>query len=175
MHLRHMVWRDSKDKEWSTYALERMHFGERPAACGLTVALEKDANAGEIIDLEAADAIHRGYIDDAMDRGSSDSVAEIKHHLVSWDREGITVHPCIIGPGLTMSPTLQPKVLLIRRMSCGKLQASPWRAGRPLASLYGRSRTREPCACVYHLDSCWIDVPGEGGLSGNQRTGQYGS
>ena len=138
---------------------------------------------GEIIDLEAADVIRQGYIDNAMDRGRSDSVAEIKHHLVSWDREGITVHPCIIGPGLTMLPTLQPKVLLIRRMSCprvhgiraGKRQASPWRAGRPLASLYGRSRTREPCACVYHLDSCWIDVPGEGGLSGNQRTGQYGS
>ena len=36
MHMRHLVWRWGKTKDkWLTYGLTKMHFDDRPAACGL--------------------------------------------------------------------------------------------------------------------------------------------
>ena len=43
MHMRHLVWRESKDEPWKTYGINRMHFADRPAAAGLEVAKKKVA------------------------------------------------------------------------------------------------------------------------------------
>jgi hypothetical protein len=43
MHMRRMVWRESEDEPWKTYGINRMHFGDRPAAAGLEVAKKKVA------------------------------------------------------------------------------------------------------------------------------------
>ena len=34
MHMRRLVWRESEDEPWKTYGINRMHFGDRPAAAG---------------------------------------------------------------------------------------------------------------------------------------------
>ena len=43
-----------------------MHFGDRPAACGLSVGIEMVADAGVHIDSEAAAMIKLGYVDDGV-------------------------------------------------------------------------------------------------------------
>ena len=60
MHMRRMVWRESKDKPWKTYGINRMHFGDRPAAAGLEVAKKKVAEYGRPVDSQTADIIMRG-------------------------------------------------------------------------------------------------------------------
>ena len=46
MHMRCMVWRDKEDKPWRTYGINRMHFGDRPAAAGLEIAKKKVVSLG---------------------------------------------------------------------------------------------------------------------------------
>ena len=58
MHLRRFVWRFEGEKDWSIYAINKMHFGDRPAAIGLDVAKKIVAEAGRDIDSAAANMIH---------------------------------------------------------------------------------------------------------------------
>ena len=79
MHMRCLVWRYSKDEDWKIYGINRMHFGDRPAAAGLEVAKKKVAEIGRNIDSQTADIIMRGYVDDGLGRGAGKS---INHYLV---------------------------------------------------------------------------------------------
>ena len=54
MHMRRLMWRWGKTEDkWLTYGLTKMHFGDRPAACGLEVVKRLVAEAGADIDPKA--------------------------------------------------------------------------------------------------------------------------
>ena len=69
MHMRRLVWRNSEDKDWKIYGINRMHFGDRPAAAGLEVAKKKVAELGREIDNQTADIITRSYVDNGLGGG----------------------------------------------------------------------------------------------------------
>ena len=75
--MRHLVWRDSKDEPWKTYGINRMHFGDRPAAAGLEVAKKKVAELGRSVDGQTADIIMRGYVDDGLGEGDEHIVKKL--------------------------------------------------------------------------------------------------
>ena len=50
MHVRRLVHKMSDDGEWTTYGINKMHFGDRPAATGLEVAKDLVANTGLDLD-----------------------------------------------------------------------------------------------------------------------------
>merc|ERR1712121_20306 len=77
MHMRRMVWRESEDKPWKTYGINRMHFGDRPAAAGLEVAKKKVAEYGRSVDDQTADIIMRGYVDDGLGGGEEEVVKKL--------------------------------------------------------------------------------------------------
>ena len=58
-HMRRFVWRFKPGGEWRTFAVDRMHFGDRPAAIGLDVAKKLVAEAGWDIDKAAVEMIKR--------------------------------------------------------------------------------------------------------------------
>ena len=75
LHCRRLVWRwGDQDADWITYGFTRMHFGNRPAMCGLEVAKSKLADLGYTIDPEAALMIKKGYVDDGTGGGSKATV-----------------------------------------------------------------------------------------------------
>ena len=70
LHLRRLVWRDGNPSEaWTTYGIQTMYFGDRPAAAGLENARCLVADAGRHIDPEAARMIEIGYVDDGVGGG----------------------------------------------------------------------------------------------------------
>ena len=74
-HLRRFVWKFEEDAEWQDYGIDRVHFGDTPAACLLEVSKQKVAELGRCIDSEAADKIiHDTYVDDGATGGSVESV-----------------------------------------------------------------------------------------------------
>ena len=75
MHARRLVWRGGNSSApWKTYGINRMHFGDRPAMCGLEHAKVLVADAGKDIDEEAACMIKKGYVDDCAGGGSKATV-----------------------------------------------------------------------------------------------------
>ena len=62
VHMHRLVWRYNKDEDWKIYGINRMHFGDRPAAAGLEVAKKKVAELGREIDSQTADIITLGYV-----------------------------------------------------------------------------------------------------------------
>merc|ERR1711867_258098 len=69
MHMRRLVWRYAEDEPWRIFGIDRMHFGDRPAATGLEVAKKKVAELGKQVDEQTADIITRGYVDDGFGGG----------------------------------------------------------------------------------------------------------
>ena len=63
MHMCRLVWKCG-GKEWRTFGITKMHFGDRPAAAALEVAKSMVAELGCHIDSEAANMLKKGYIDD---------------------------------------------------------------------------------------------------------------
>ena len=59
MHMRRLVWRFDPTAPWTTYRVDRMHFGDRVAATGLEVSKRKVADIREAIDPAAAKMIKR--------------------------------------------------------------------------------------------------------------------
>ena len=51
-----------------------MHFGDRPAACGLEVAKHMVADLGKMIDPDASEMIKKGYVDDNIAGGDEAAV-----------------------------------------------------------------------------------------------------
>ena len=69
-HLRRFVWRWSEDEPWQDYAIDKVHFGDGPAACQLEVSKLKVAELGNHIDEEAAvKMILDSYVDDNFSGG----------------------------------------------------------------------------------------------------------
>merc|ERR1711867_103934 len=66
LHMRRLVWRFSPEDPWTTYGVNRMHFGDRLATTGLEVAKRKVADVRESIDPAAAAMIKKGYSDDGV-------------------------------------------------------------------------------------------------------------
>ena len=65
--MRRLVWRWGQgDGKWLTYGLEKMHFSDRPAVCGLKIGKHMVADLGKTIDPEASEMINKGYVDDII-------------------------------------------------------------------------------------------------------------
>ena len=74
-HLRRFVWRFSPNDDWEDFALDRMHFGDIPAACILEVGKDICADKGRHIDEEAAKRIENDiYVDDGLTGGRKEQV-----------------------------------------------------------------------------------------------------
>merc|ERR1711973_573540 len=97
MHMRRMVWRESEDKPWKMYGINRMHFGDRPAAAGPEVAKKKVAEYGRPVDSQTADIIMRGYVDDGLGGGDR----EVVDKLVGEEILGIGTGPLEETGGVT--------------------------------------------------------------------------
>ena len=69
MHMGRLVWRYDEDEPWRIFGIDRMHFGDRPAAAGLEVAKKKVAGFGKQIDEQTAEIITWGYMDDGLGGG----------------------------------------------------------------------------------------------------------
>ena len=53
-HLRRLVWRLDPTEPWKEYGIDRVHFGDRPAATLLELGKKLTAEAGVEIDPEAS-------------------------------------------------------------------------------------------------------------------------
>ena len=74
-HLRRFVWRWSEDEPWQDYGIDKVHFGDGPAACQLEVSKQKIAELGKHIDEEAAvKMILDSYVDDNFSGGDAATI-----------------------------------------------------------------------------------------------------
>ena len=74
-HLRRFIWRFAEDQPWQDFAIDCVHFGDRPAACQLEVSKKKIAQLGENIDQEASvKLIQDSYVDDGFSGGTEESI-----------------------------------------------------------------------------------------------------
>ena len=74
-HLRRFIWKFEEDESWIDLAIDRVHFGDRPAACQLEVSKKKIAKLGESIDSEASmKLIQDSYVDDIFSGGKQESI-----------------------------------------------------------------------------------------------------
>ena len=74
-HLRKFIWKFEEDGPWIDLAIDRVHFGDRPAACELEVSKKKIAKLGEFIDPEASiKLIQDSYVDDIFSGGKQESI-----------------------------------------------------------------------------------------------------
>ena len=75
MHMRCLVWRWGRTEDkWLTYGLTKMHFSDRPAACGLEVAKRLVADAGVSIDPKAVEMLKKSIFDDIICGGDEAAV-----------------------------------------------------------------------------------------------------
>ena len=75
LHMRRLVWRWGRGEgKWLTSGLEKMHFGDRPAACGLEVGKHMVADLGKTINPKASEMIKKGYVDDIIAGGDEATV-----------------------------------------------------------------------------------------------------
>ena len=74
MHMRRLVWRwgETEDR-WLT----KVHFGDRPAACGLEVAKRLIAEAGADINPEAVEMLKKSYVNDIICGSDEDAVDRV--------------------------------------------------------------------------------------------------
>ena len=85
-HLRRFVWRDNEDEPFQDYAIDRVHFGDRPAACQLEVSKKKIAELGVSIDEDAAQKlIEDTYVDDGFTGGEDE---DVKRMVGNKDADG---------------------------------------------------------------------------------------
>ena len=73
-HVRRLVWRRSAADPWEHYVIDRMHFGDRPAACGLEEAKSMAAHAGKDVCPETAAIVKLGYVDNNAGGGKAEFV-----------------------------------------------------------------------------------------------------
>ena len=80
------IWRFEEDGPWLDFAIDTVHYGDRPAACQLEVPKKKNANFGESIDPEAArKLVEDSYVDDGFSGGK---VADIQRMVGTKDSDG---------------------------------------------------------------------------------------
>ena len=74
-HLRRFIWKFEENDNWQDFGIDKVHFGDTPAACLLEVSKRKVAELGKDIDLEASQKIIQdSYVDDCASGGSPSSV-----------------------------------------------------------------------------------------------------
>ena len=78
LHLRRFVWRWDENSPWVVYGIDRVHFGDVPAACFLEISKKKTAELGKDIDEVAArKLIEDTYVDDGFTGGNAETVKRI--------------------------------------------------------------------------------------------------
>ena len=85
LHCRRFVWRWKVGDPWEVFGIDRMHFGDRPAAIGLEVAKGLVAQAGAHMDPATAKMIAGDYVDDGFGRGTAEDVARLMGEWVAKD------------------------------------------------------------------------------------------
>ena len=85
LHCHRFIWRFNQTEEWRVFGIDRMHFGDRPAAIGLEVAKNLVAESGRDIDSAAVDMIKRDYIDDGFGGGSEEDVDRLMGEVEDED------------------------------------------------------------------------------------------
>ena len=74
-HLRRFVWRWSENGPWLDFGIDKVHFGDRGAACQLEIGKNKTAKLGKDIDNKASEKlIQDTYVDDGATGGSEEEV-----------------------------------------------------------------------------------------------------
>ena len=74
-NLRRFVWRWEESEPWQDFAIDKVHFGDGPAACQLEVSKQKTAELGKSIDEEASKKmIDDSYVDDTFSGGNKESI-----------------------------------------------------------------------------------------------------
>ena len=77
-HARRLVWRwGDKTTPWSTFGIDRMHFGDKCAMCGLQNGIKLVADAGREIDQEAAKMLEKAYVDDCVGGGDEGTLGRL--------------------------------------------------------------------------------------------------
>ena len=85
-HVRRFVWRFHEGEPFRDFAIDRVHFGDRPAACQLEVSKVKIAAKGRDIDPEAADKlVEDSYVDDGFTGGD---IATVERMVGKKDENG---------------------------------------------------------------------------------------
>ena len=85
-HLRRFVWRFGENEDWEIYAIDRVHFGDKPAACQLEVSKNKVAELGRDIDEEAVKKIIEDtYVDDGV---TGDRIEVVQRMVGTKDADG---------------------------------------------------------------------------------------
>ena len=85
-HLRRFVWRFDEDQEWEDYGIDRVHFGDRPAATQLEVSKNMIADLGLDIDEEACKKIKEDmYVDDGVTGGKK---LDVERMVGNRDEDG---------------------------------------------------------------------------------------
>ena len=85
-HLRRFIWKLTEDGPWVDFAIDKVHFGDRPAACQLEVSKRKIAELGRDIDPQAAACLTEDtYVDDGLCGGDD---KDIERMIGSKDADG---------------------------------------------------------------------------------------
>ena len=84
-HLRRFVWRYDGEARWRVFAIDRMHFGDRPAAIGLEVAKRLFTEYGRDIDPAAVEMIKKDYMDDGFGHGLDQDVCSLMGEVMLED------------------------------------------------------------------------------------------
>ena len=83
-HLRRFVWKFDESDIWQDFGIDRVHFGDTPAACFLEVSKKKVAELGKDIDIEAAEKlIQDSYVDDGATGSSPAGVSRMVGNINS--------------------------------------------------------------------------------------------
>ena len=98
-HLRRFIWKFNETDDWQDFGIDRVHFGDTPAACLLEVAKQKVADLGKSLDLEAATKIIQDtFVDDGVSGGSPESVNRMVGRVDSTGNYSGTISE-ILGQG----------------------------------------------------------------------------
>ena len=98
-HLRRFIWKFEENDDWQDFGIDKVHFGDTPAACFLEVSKRMVAEMGKDIDSEASQKIIQdSYVDDCASGGSPSSVERMIGNL-NTDGEYSGTIARILGQG----------------------------------------------------------------------------
>ena len=97
-HVRRLIWRFDENSPWTDFAIDKVHYGDRPAACQLECCKEEIAKAGKDIDPEASKKlIEDVYVDDGMTGGNESTIERMVGEKVNGDYTGTLSQILAIG------------------------------------------------------------------------------
>ena len=102
-HLRRFVWKFEEADSWQDFGIDRVHFGDTPAACLLEVSKRKVAELGKEIDFEASEKIIQdSYVDDCASGGSPSSVTRMVGSVNEQGRYSGTIQKILSQGGFVV-------------------------------------------------------------------------